>query len=382
MIINAASISGSPNLPQERYFLTGVSTQDQQESYDNEKGQMQLNFTYDTNMEEVFGSTRLTDPETQRLKVDMITKDVVYSGILALNGPSTVFGIDTRNFDTATVQLSGAWVGTVTFEGSNFSAGGGTYYSLLGINITTQGQPITTATTNGIYRFPLSGIERFQCRFSTATAGTPQVTIALSGEPSIFGIISNTGVTVTGTATVSGGVGTVVQKPTSSELFTYDAGLSKDALTSIDYWNPYYATAALGGGYQPGDTVLWAGPNGSGSIPQVYRCILTTSGITPAPYPSNTTYWVYDFRQNKSLISNYANIGPDKSRLRVEIDQDSYRIRVAEQAQLTVEQQEWDLLIKQDYELYALEGGVSNTMGISFSQGYSSSSYYNLVEIR
>jgi hypothetical protein len=381
MVINAASLSGNPQSTPEKYQVQFGGSQDTPIEHDVDQGtEMQLQYTFDTNLEQVLGRMPLIDADNQRLKVDMISKDLVFSGLLAAGGPTNVFGIDTRNFDSATVQLSGTWSGTVTFEGTNFPAGGGTYYALLGVNVTTLGGAVTTTTTNGIWRFPLSGIERFQCRFSTATSGVPQVIIALSAEPSIVGISSNP--VVTGTATVSGGVGTLLQKSTTSELFTYDSGLTKDTLTSIDYWNPYYATAALGGGYQPGECVLWAGPNGSGGVPQVYRCILTTSGITPAPYPSNTTYWVYDFRQNKSLVSNYANIGNDKPRLRVEIDQDAFKIRVEEQAQLTVQQQEWDALVKQDYELRTLQGGVSDSMGTTYSQNYSGASMYNITEIR
>ena len=381
MVINAASLSGNPQSTPEKYQVQFGGSQDTPIEHDVDQGtEMQLQYTFDTNLEQVLGRMPLTDPDTGRLKVDSLSKDIYFSGQLASAGELNYFMVNCEGYNTATIQATGTWAGTVSFWGSNMPMGGA-LVALQGVNIAT-GAVITTTTTVAVFRFPITGLRRIGTSFSSVTSGVPQIIITLSPTVSVIGVpnsIVQASTVVQGSAAVA-----LAQVPTSTvgPLISADGGLTQNALSGIDFWNPYTQTAALGGGYQPGDTVLWAGPGGISTVPQVYRCILATTGVSPSPMPTNTTYWVYDFRQNKSVISHYANVGPDKSRVRVEIDQDAYKFRVTEQQELTSIQSEWDALAENDTINRVEQGGYNDSLGSQYAQAYSGSSYYNIMEVR
>lgn len=86
----------------------------------------------------------------------------------ALNG-DLVSVQDTSNFSTAICQLTGAWVGTVSFQGSVEDVPAN-YTNLTAINVTT-GAVGGSFTTNGLYAIPLT-CKWFRIRVTAYTSGT------------------------------------------------------------------------------------------------------------------------------------------------------------------------------------------------------------------
>lgn len=162
--------------------------------------------TYDTNLAQVFGTQPIQGP-TGRIKVDNLPTDVVFQGSVAAT--RTTFAVPCAGYATATVQLGGTWTGTVTFEGvasGSATTANDPVLSVAGVNPQnlSLGQA-TTATANAIFRFTVSGLSRFQVRFSTATSGSPQVSITLSQQPSVNIITVGNVASVTASRTVGAG---------------------------------------------------------------------------------------------------------------------------------------------------------------------------------
>ncbi|CAB4129515.1 hypothetical protein UFOVP118_79 [uncultured Caudovirales phage] len=78
---------------------------------------------------------------------------IAYTG--SATGLGDLFVVNTTGYNSISVQLSGTWVGTVSFKASND-----------GINWTT----IATATTNGLYIYPTTGIY-FKAEVTAYTSG-------------------------------------------------------------------------------------------------------------------------------------------------------------------------------------------------------------------
>jgi len=167
--------------------------------------------TYDVNIEKVLGTQPLYDGNSIRTKT--IFNDTVISNRMGVLGEA--IGIDCKGCPTVVAQLSGTWVGTVTFEGradaGNYTAVGGN------TSATVIGALVTTATTNGIYRFNTAGLQRFQVRISAYTSGTISVAIVASGEISI----------IPQPSAASGSQSQLLaQRATTYELNTYDTNLA------------------------------------------------------------------------------------------------------------------------------------------------------------
>lgn len=74
------------------------------------------------------------------------------------------------------VQLSGTWTGTVTFEGT---IDGTNWVAIKGTPLaSTTGA--STATQSGLWQVPVSGLNQFRARFSTASSGAVVVTLQSS----------------------------------------------------------------------------------------------------------------------------------------------------------------------------------------------------------
>lgn len=70
-------------------------------------------------------------------------------------------------------QLTGTWTGTITFEASV----DGTNFVAFNVTPSNSGTDVSTATANGAWSKANNGYAAFRARFSTATSGTPVITI-------------------------------------------------------------------------------------------------------------------------------------------------------------------------------------------------------------
>lgn len=96
---------------------------------------------------------------------------LVQGSITAQNG--AVIAQPGLNMGSLTVQVTGTWTGTLTFEGS---ADNVTFVSLVGTNITSSASSSTT-TANGVFSVGNPGLTFLRVRSSAAQTGTAVVTI-------------------------------------------------------------------------------------------------------------------------------------------------------------------------------------------------------------
>ena len=317
--------------------------------------------TFDTNLHTILGSQNLLTSDG-RLKVsDEADIDTVVFGKMAGSNQEVIIPLKGRG--TVSIQLIGTWAGTINFLGSNDGQG----WFAIGAYPLSSAIFVTTTTANGIWRCNSSAIKYFKVSF-TYTSGVCQALLTSSPIP-----LSTSAVTVAGTATVAGGVGTVSQKASTSELNTFDTNMNpnlgtiKDALQFTDPWNPLQAN------YYIGDTCNYNGQN--------YICILAHSAVTAGQTPANTTYWLVDKRQNKSLVTNAYVSPPAALRMRVEIDMDAYQYRLAESQLINSQQQLQNDMVYHDYDLSLQQCGAGGVVGKQYAMGQSGMSTYNFIEI-
>jgi hypothetical protein len=134
--------------------------------------------TQDTNLVNVLGGNSLLNKG--RLMVEATTQDSV-AKFDYLNGLNDSFTYDVSGRALTTLQISGAWAGTITFEATvdltNWVVMGG-----MGLYA---GYPASaTTSTNGIWRFNTAGIQQVRIRLTAFTAGAAAVTVVASTNPS------------------------------------------------------------------------------------------------------------------------------------------------------------------------------------------------------
>lgn len=83
------------------------------------------------------------------------------------------------NLNTAGIQISGTFVGTITFEGT---IGGDSWIAVQAIN-RSNGEVATTATAAGLYVVAVSGLGMFRARISTYVSGAITVKAVLVVGP-------------------------------------------------------------------------------------------------------------------------------------------------------------------------------------------------------
>lgn len=179
-------------------------------------------FTYDTNLEKVFGASPLVTD--QRLDTNVRFTDRTVKG--RLGAANEALGINCQGFPSVLVQISGVWVGTITFEAT---ADGGNYQTINGLAPNASAL-VTTSTTNAVYRFNTAGHVRFQCRFSAYTSGTALITLIASGEQGSV-MLSNNVQGILGSQNQA-----LAQKATTYELNTVDTNLGRllgDAVATV-----------------------------------------------------------------------------------------------------------------------------------------------------
>jgi hypothetical protein len=97
------------------------------------------------------------------------------SGTVGILNAKVDYGIS--DSDTVAVQVSGTWVGTITFSASL----DGTNYVVLGmhnIGTTNKHDLQTTTTSNGIFAHESHGLPFVRVQMTSYTSGTATVTIA------------------------------------------------------------------------------------------------------------------------------------------------------------------------------------------------------------
>lgn len=107
------------------------------------------------------------------------TSGVLQSAVSA-TGNGTVF--DVSGLSTVGVEISGTFVGTLTFQGRVAS---GTWYAIQAENINS-GVVSTTSTAVGLFRVPIAGLDEFRVAV-TWTSGT-SVTVTVSGTVAASGV--------------------------------------------------------------------------------------------------------------------------------------------------------------------------------------------------
>lgn len=85
----------------------------------------------------------------------------------------------------ATIQISGTWVGTITFEGS---IDGVTFNSINAVAASTS-QPQSTTTVNGLYRLTPAGLLQIRAIMTAFTSGSASISMRVS--PSTGGVFVN-----------------------------------------------------------------------------------------------------------------------------------------------------------------------------------------------
>lgn len=105
--------------------------------------------------------------------------------------------IDVTNYKSLSVQLSGTWVGTNTFQGSN---DGTNYVSVKVVDVAT-GLTSTTSTANGLFYVPIN-FKYFRVNATAYTSGTITATIDLNYTPSFMTVLDGGAVTNAGTFAV------------------------------------------------------------------------------------------------------------------------------------------------------------------------------------
>ena len=91
--------------------------------------------------------------------------------------------LDLNGQGSASVQVTGTWVGTLQFEGTN----DGTTWTPINATITATSAPATTGTTNGIYRLTPGSISQIRVFSLLWTSGTAVITINASvGTGGVF----------------------------------------------------------------------------------------------------------------------------------------------------------------------------------------------------
>lgn len=360
---NAVKLTHDPNLDTGGASVTILGSQGvpitQDEKSGEEFGYNSL-FVTDLDLQTVLGTQSLLS--LGRLMVEDGYREQIVQGILrtAVVNTEVIFGCE--GFNSLTIELSpaqaAAWTGTVTFEGQM----GQTWYAMIYASSTAITVPVATTTASGIFRFNIAGYTKFRARCSTVGTLNAFVVAKLSTAPGVAPLTTP----VTGSLLQS-----LSQKATTFELNTYDTGVAatvtpntallQNALTALD---PYYRGAT----YNIGDSILWGG--------QIWRCILGTSTVSP-PTAAN---WVVDDKQPKSLVTKDVVSPVNTPRLKVEIDQDDYQIRMSEETLLVAKMDMQSRIISQEYQQEVLQAGVSN--GIYYGKAYSTGQNAIFEEIR
>ena len=136
---------------------------------------------------DVLLSTRTKPADTQPVSiaapVSITDPDTTSAGSLgALNAVTT---LALTGDSAVAVEISGTWVGTISFEGT---VGGSIFNPLNGVSSSTS-SPTPTTTVNGLYRVTPAACASMQVKMSAYTSGT--ATISMRASSGVGGIFAN-----------------------------------------------------------------------------------------------------------------------------------------------------------------------------------------------
>ena len=106
--------------------------------------------------------------------LNVVQTDVSTSGNLAAAAQTVVLALVGNN--AAAAQITGTWVGTITFEAS---LDGTTWTGINAVSASTS-TPQTTTTVNGLYRLTPGGLQQIRANMSAFTSGTATVSMRAS----------------------------------------------------------------------------------------------------------------------------------------------------------------------------------------------------------
>ena len=103
-----------------------------------------------------------------------MTPDVSASGVLAALNATQVLALNGAS--GAAAQISGTWVGTITFEGT---LDGTSWFPVNAVSASTS-SPQTTTTVNGLYRLTPGGLSSIRANMTAFTSGSASVVLRAS----------------------------------------------------------------------------------------------------------------------------------------------------------------------------------------------------------
>lgn len=154
---------------------------------------------------------------------------VIISGTGAVLNAVPIGPFDTTKFMNSVVQITGTFVATVIFEGSNDEINPTNWFQILSSN-TANGNLATSTNAVGMWYIP--GVSKwFRVRVSAYTSGTVNVAVLFSVDqlPSI----QNSNQVVSGTVAVSGGSIAIVAKQGSGATAAKVATTASTNATSL-----------------------------------------------------------------------------------------------------------------------------------------------------
>ncbi len=183
-------------------------------------GKLTANSGVDIGDVDVTSTTTATNRTTGNVDLDMTVLDD--AEVLAVDGCGS-----------ATVQVSGAWSGTIAFEKNN----NGTDWSAIKAIHPTTGAGITDTSSNGQWTIPCAGWDQIRCRVSSTGSGTATVHIQASSGCQAVSLANPlpTGSNTIGAVTVSGSVTVGSHAVTNIGTFaTQDSQVIADNSTFTD----------------------------------------------------------------------------------------------------------------------------------------------------
>jgi hypothetical protein len=104
----------------------------------------------------------------------VVQPDSTASGALTAAAQTVVLALSGNS--ATSVQISGTWVGTITFEASN----DGTVWNAINGVFSASSSPKPTATVNGLYRLTPAGVQQIRVIMTSFTSGSAAIAIRAS----------------------------------------------------------------------------------------------------------------------------------------------------------------------------------------------------------
>ena len=121
-----------------------------------------------------FGAAGVATLVSPANPLPMIVNDITQTGALASAGDTVTLTLSGQS--SASIQISGIWVGTTEFEGT---VDGINFVAINGVSATTS-TPGPISSSNGVYRLTPGGLFQIRVRMVTYTAGTATITMRAS----------------------------------------------------------------------------------------------------------------------------------------------------------------------------------------------------------